>query len=159
MNKDFHYAVVRLLAMLNIPDDPATVIQQGFTVRVDADLHIDLIGLQEGFINLRSVVGTLPDPTENAMLLRLLYANDFAFEHPPVSIGVNPESGSITVWSRQALAELRNDVRCAWFDRFLQVASALQQWLNTADHSLALPAPPASTDKQTALPGQRRNTL
>lgn len=140
MPKDFHYAVVRLLAMLNIAHDPATVIQQGFTLRVDDELQIDLIGLQEGFLNLRAVVGSLPsDQVENALLLRLLYANDFAFEHPPVSIGIDPQSASIRVWSRQALSELRDDVRCAWFDRFLGIASTLQAWLKSADHSLPLP--------------------
>lgn len=45
----------------------------GYTIRIgQSKLLIDLIGLQQGWINLRAVVGTLPDSVENASLLRML---------------------------------------------------------------------------------------
>jgi hypothetical protein len=58
------------------------------------------------------------------MLLRLMYANNFAFEHPPVSIGIDPDKAFITVWSRQALSELHDDIRCDWFDRFVRIVNS-----------------------------------
>jgi len=139
-NKDFHDVVVRLFASMNMQHDQAATTHQGYTIRVDDTLHIDLIGLQQGFINLRSVIGTLPDKVENDMLLRMLYANNFAFEHPPVSIGIDPDTASVTVWSRQALSELKNDVRCDWFERFVKLASVIHHWLHSSNRTTPLAA-------------------
>jgi hypothetical protein len=119
--------------------------QPAYTVSIDDDLWIDLIGLQEGFLNLRAVVGQLPSSSENGILLRLLQANNFAFEHPPVSIGIDPDTASIMVWSRQALSELHNDSRCQWFDRFIRIASAVQAWWRSADRALPLDVAAAPT--------------
>ena len=152
-NKDFSDVVVRLFASMNIPHDPSAPIQQGYTICIEDSLNIDLIGLQQGFINLRSVIGTLPNNVENDMLMRLLYANQFAFEHPPVSIGIDPETHAVTVWSRQALAELRNDVRSDWFDRFIKLTSTVQNWLHSSDHVTPL-AMPARPNPSATLPMQ-----
>ena len=144
VDKNFHQAVTRLLIMIDHKHDQWEP-QSAYTVGVDDDLRIDLIGLQEGFLNLRAVVGQLPDSRENGVLLRLLQANDFAFEHPPVSIGINPETASITVWSRQALSELHDDIRCQWFDRFIRIASAVRAWWRSSDRALPLDVSVGST--------------
>lgn len=144
VDKNFHQAVTRLLAMIDRNHDQWGP-QPAYTVSIDDDLRIDLIGLQEGFLNLRAVVGQLPSSSGNGILLRLLQANNFAFEHPPVSIGIDPDTASITVWSRQALSELHNDIRCQWFDRFIRIASAVQAWWRSADRALPLDVAAAPT--------------
>lgn len=145
VDKNFHQAVTRLLTMIDHKHDQWEP-QRAYTVGVDDNLQIDLIGLQEGFLNLRAIVGQLPGSSENGLLLRLLQANDFAFEHPPVSIGINPDTASITVWSRQALSELHGDIRCQWFDRFLRIASAVQAWCRSSNLPLPLDVSVASTN-------------
>jgi hypothetical protein len=136
-DNDFHHLVTCLLSVIKLASSQVPA-QLAYTLKVDDKLQIDLIGLQPGFVNLRAIVGQLPGSTGNDTLLRLLYANAFAFEHPPVSIGIDPDTAHIMVWSRQALAELRDDTRCQWFDRFIRVASAVQAWLASADHSRGL---------------------
>jgi hypothetical protein len=145
VDKNFHQTVTRLLAMIDHKHDHGGP-QLAYTVGVDNDLRIDLIGLQEGFLNLRAVVGQLPNSSENGVLLRLLQANNFAFEHPPVSIGIDPETASITVWSRQALSELNDDIRCQWFNRFIRIASAVRAWWRSSDRVLPLDVSVASTN-------------
>lgn len=130
-DKNFHQLVTRLLTLMNIPHDRVPS-EAAYTIGVDDQLQIDLIGLQEGFINLRAVLGPLPAEDDNDTLLRLLQANTFAFEHPPVSIGVDPATGTVVIWSRQALVELRDDSRCDWFERFIRIAFAVQAWLSAA---------------------------
>lgn len=136
-NQDFNLLVKRLFALLKVTFDPDQDIQQGYTLRIGDDLHIDLIGLQPGFINMRAVLGPLPTNANanSDVLLRLLHANNFAFEHPPVSIGIDPDTNGLVVWSRQASSELQHDARCAWFDRFVELASTVHTWLYSADHS------------------------
>lgn len=129
-DQNFRYVAERLFKLMNLKDLHQAQIQQGYTILVDDALHIDLIGLQPGFINLRASIGQLPDHAENEILRRLLYANHFAFEHPPVSVGLDAEKHTITVWSRQALAEIYDDTKCCWFDRFVQIASTIQNWLH-----------------------------
>ena len=130
----FHQTIDHLLRSKNIVLNRDAAAQLGYTIREDEGLFIDLIGLQPGQLNLRSVVGTLPAHAQRGSVLRLLQANQFGFEHPPVSVGIDDQTFAVTVWSRQALAELAADHDCLWYLRFVQIASLIRQWLLGADH-------------------------
>lgn len=132
---DFELLLVRLFSVLRLSRDRTASAHPGYTMRINGTLNIDLIGLQQGFINLRAVAGTLSDGGETDPLLRMLHANQFAFEHPPVVIGVDPDTSAVTVWSRQALSELGDDISCLWFERFVAIASAVHEWLNATQGS------------------------
>lgn len=131
---DFEQLAARLFSTMRLPHDRAASAHAAYTIRIDGNLLIDLIGVQQGAVNLRSVFNTLPANIDNGALLHLLYANQFTFEHPPVSIGIDPGTAAVTVWSRQALRELGDDMQCRWFERFVMIASAVHRWLDTLSH-------------------------
>lgn len=147
--QDFEQLVSPLFSLLRLPHDRKASSYPGYTIRIDGMLPVDLIGLQPGFINLRSVVGTLPATYDHGMLLRMLYANQFAFEHPPVSIGIDPDNAAVVVWSRQALSELGGDIQCRWFERFVKIASAVRQWLDSAHRQGPAPHSPRGRGEKT----------
>lgn len=147
-NPDFDKIIVQLFSTLRLPHEAMTSPNPGYTVRIEGKLLIELIGLQQGFINLRSIVGTVPDNIDSGSLLHMLYANQFAFEHPPVSIGVDPDTAAITVWSRQALSELHGDIACLWFERFTTIASFVHRWLDAKPRSPSRSRSPAPTQER-----------
>lgn len=148
---DFGAIVARLFSVLGLRSDPEALKHLGYTIKVDDGLHVDMIGLQEGFVNLRAELGVLPKNFPGDLLLRMLHANQFAFDHPPVSIGIDPEDSGVVIWSRQAVGELRKDIDCHWFERFMKMASMLREWLHGAPERRAGSRPVSPVERQKSF--------
>jgi hypothetical protein len=128
----FQKTVSRLFKVMDLKGDPTEAQSVGYTVSVGQGLQIELIGMQEGFLNMLSVVGTIPDAADSNMLKALLYGNQFTFDHPQVCLGADPKTGNIMLWTRQALKELDDKAMLALFGRFTHMADLVRQWLAEA---------------------------
>jgi hypothetical protein len=54
----------------------------------------------------RAGSSTLANLKADSALRKLLELNLFAYAGPNISVGMNPETGSISLWSRMALADM-----------------------------------------------------
>lgn len=126
---DFQAIVSHLFKLMKLQGNPTEAKSQGYTVSLNGKLQVELIGVQEGFLNLLSVVGALPGDADGATLRALGCANEFTFDHPPVCLGLDQETGNVTLWTRQALAELDEAAVVSLFERFTGMAELVQHWL------------------------------
>jgi hypothetical protein len=111
---------------------------QTYSISLANEIEIHLIGVQENFLNMLCITGSLPLNPSQSMLITLLNANQFNFSYPQVCLGLEPETNVLTVWCRQKLHELDEESAKALFDRFAEMAGLVREWLDNQGEPLRL---------------------
>lgn len=97
--------------------------------QVDEGVTVGLLGHQEGFLIAVAEVDTTVDVNDSRRLLPLLAANGYTAQHPPLIGSVDPESGTLSLWARQALQELDDAAIASLFERLAAAATGVRAWL------------------------------
>lgn len=106
------------------PEQPASCVFQ-----VDEGVTVALLGHQEGYLIAVAEVDAAVDIDDSRRLLPLLAANRFTAQHPPLIGSVDPESGTLSLWARQALEELDDAGMASLFERLAGAATGVRAWL------------------------------
>lgn len=128
----FHTAVSGLLQQLGLHVTSDMFSQSSFCTVTIGTIPIELVGIQQGFINLFSFPGTGAKPLAlSAQAFALLMAiNRYQSAHPAVTVSIlNGSPAKLMLWSRLPLAEASPGTFGNLFARFTDISQAVQAWL------------------------------
>lgn len=126
----FHNAMAELHLRLGLDASKADAKRHNLYVISVGSLEIEMVGTQEGYINLLCFPGDLPSLTPDRMSV-LLAANRYHEEHPVITASLL-DSGPrprVTLWSRITLVEADSDTLGQLFLRFSELAHATKTWI------------------------------
>lgn len=103
-----------------------------YIMTVEQGLDIHFIGTQENYLNMVCVVSELEKETHHQILYDLLASNAFSPIHPVLVVGLEPQSNSVMLSTRQLLAELNSVEIFRLVEAFIDEVHALREWLLNA---------------------------
>jgi hypothetical protein len=122
----FQNVALKLFKVMKLPDFLKEA--PGYTVTFSDNLPIKIFGMQEEYINMVSEVGIVLAKIGSDELLNLLYANQFNDVTPQITLGINPNSRHVVLWTREILNKLREEKEVIqFFERFTNIAMMVQQ--------------------------------
>jgi len=105
---EFHQLMKELLRFMQILPSQLTP-NEVYSFTIDDKTEISFLQQQPGSLDMLVHAATLANPKADSVLRKLLEMNLFAYSGPNISVGMNPKTGAISLWSRMALADM--DVR------------------------------------------------
>jgi Tir chaperone protein (CesT) family len=102
---DFHELMKELLLFMQIkPFSDAAPEVYSFTFENKTEIKI--CSRQPGTFDMIVKIGVVQNQKAHTVLLNLLSMNRYISDGPCLSIGIDPDSGIVILWSRQSLAAL-----------------------------------------------------
>ena len=143
----FNTVVCGLLQQLGLGVNADMIGESGFCTVTVGSTEIELVGTQQGFINLFCFPGTGAPLSLSAPALALLMAiNRYQQSAPAVTVSILSGSpAKLMLWSRLALTEANPATLGNLFARFTDVSQVVQAWLKAGAPS------PGSTKSQSTM--------
>ncbi|MFC3396160.1 CesT family type III secretion system chaperone [Brenneria rubrifaciens] len=130
----FHRVMRALLQQYGIDASSAEATgHEVYIMTVEDDIDIHFIGSQAGYLNIVCAVSELDRDIDKQTLYTLLASNSFNRVHPVLVIGLDKDTHSVVLSTRQPLAELNSADSFKLVEAFIEEATSLRAWL--ADRS------------------------
>jgi hypothetical protein len=126
---EFHRLMKELQQFMQIPPSRQPF-NEVYCITIDGKTEVHFLEQQAGSIDMLVHVGTLPNPKFDGALRKLLAMNLFALAGPNISVGMNPQTGAVSLWSRMALATMNVAALTALIELALERAAAVLQCLH-----------------------------
>jgi len=108
----FHALMKEVLQFMQVYP-PLKRVDEVYSFTLESKAEINFLSAQDKMLDMVAYAGTLPNVKADAVLRKLLEMNRLAVEEsgeePHLSVGMNPVTGVISLWSRQALAAMNVD--------------------------------------------------
>lgn len=101
----FHQLMKELLEFMQIPPSRLTP-NEVYCFTIDDKTEISFLQEQPDAFDMVVHAATLTNPKADGVLRKLLAMNLFSSTGPNISVGMNPETGAISLWSRMSLADM-----------------------------------------------------
>jgi hypothetical protein len=103
--QDFHGLMQQLLQYMKIAPS-AESLGEVYSFTFDRKTEVKLFSLTPDALEMHIMLGVLSDQAAPTVMLNLLHLNRYISEGPCMSIGVDPDSRAVTVWSRHSLVDM-----------------------------------------------------
>lgn len=124
---DFHKLIHDLLHYLKLPRQSLADV---YSLEFDNGTKVNLLSPISGMLDMVVQVGTL-DKNSAPPLKELLAMNLYSPDSFPLSVGVHPVSGNVTLWGRQPLGELSLGDMTALLDTMIKRAESVRRHLQS----------------------------
>ena len=101
---EFHPLMKDLLKFMQISPSRLAA-NEVYSFTIDGKTEVSFLQQQPGSLDMLVHAATLANPKADGVLRSLLEMNLFASAGPNISVGMNPKTGAISLWSRMSLAD------------------------------------------------------
>jgi len=129
-SSDFHDLMKELLRTMQM-EPPAGPSPEVYSFTFEQNIEINIFSACAGMIDLLAEPGIMHNVKAHALLLDLMTLNRHEMKGDCLSIGVDPKSGKVSLWTRQPLAQLQVDVLRKLLEQMLTRVDQVRQYLQT----------------------------
>lgn len=148
---EFHQLMRDLLQFMQIPPSRLAP-NEVYSFTIDGMTEVSFLQRQPDSIDLLVHAATLANPKADGVLRSLLAMNLFAVEGPNVSVGMNPETGAISLWLRMPLSGMDVPTLVGLIELAVQRAASVRTALRER-HAKAANHDARRTTLQRSMPG------
>ena len=123
---------------IDLSTDPLNNGTDVYTLAIDAELKIHLVGQQDGYLNILCYLEVAREILASPYLYDLLCLNEFTLDHPVFCVGINRKQ-ELVVSARQPLYELDSTKVYELVETFISRVTLLREWLQSATTVTRLP--------------------
>jgi hypothetical protein len=127
---EFHQLMNELLQFMQIPPSRLSS-DEVYCFTIDDKTEISFLQQEPGSIDMLVHAATLSNPKADDVLRKLLEMNLFTAAGPNISVGMNPKTGAISLWSRMLLAGMDVPLLVKLIQLALKRASAVLRCLRS----------------------------
>jgi hypothetical protein len=124
---EFHELMHSLWSVMQI-ELPSDATSEVYSIMFANQVEVHLANTQPGMVDIISEAGVLLNKQAGQTLLDLI-----ALNHPPLTVNVDHDSGTVMIWARQRITEIDVDTLIALFTDMVKTVYQAKQCIDCRD--------------------------